>query len=411
MKRSTRTSFIIAALALQAAGGCAPNSSAAGSQSGSANGGSGNGRSSNGGVVGNGTGTAAGGDATTGGGATGAGGSAFMVTGRGGDSDGSTAACGVTLKPEDIMQYEPVGMFFMQDRSGSMVTGYPPPASPDSWDHSAAAVTAFVSDPASNGISVGLGSFPPLGSADPDCTTGTNCGTPIVPIAALPGNATPMITAMQTTAKPDNPLANTPTECGIRGMITQCEQWQAANNIKCVHVLVTDGTPTECDTTDANLIALVAGAKAKGYETFVLGLPGSNLQALDQLAQAGGTTAAIDVSAGVSAFVDALNKIRSNVSVGTTLPCQWKIPPPPSGQTFDPKMVNVSFTPQGGTSKDLGYVTQTDCSRATDAWYFDDANKPTEVLLCSQTCDMLKASTGAEIAVGFGCKRKDAMIR
>src|SRR5882672_1752516 len=189
MQRSTRTSFIIAALAFAAAGGCAPNSSSAGSPPG----GSGNGGSSNGGVAGSGGSPGAGGGSTTAGGTIGAAGDAFMVTARGGDSDGSAAACGVTLKPEQIIQYAPVGIFIMQDRSGSMVTGYPPPASPDSWNHSAAAVTAFVNDPASKGISVGLGSFPALGAAAPDCTTGTNCGTPIVPIAA--GSFTKAVTA------------------------------------------------------------------------------------------------------------------------------------------------------------------------------------------------------------------------
>ena len=136
MQRSTRTSFIIAALAFPVAGGCAPSDGSASESPFSGNGGS-----SNGGVGGA-AGPGAGGSTTAGGG-TGVGGDGFMVTGRGGDSDGSTTGCGVTLKPEQIIKYEPVGIFIMQDRSGSMVTGYPPPASPDSWDHSAAAVTAF----------------------------------------------------------------------------------------------------------------------------------------------------------------------------------------------------------------------------------------------------------------------------
>jgi hypothetical protein len=234
-----------------------------------------------------------------------------------------------------------------------------------------------------------------------------------VPIAALPGNANAMVTAMQTTAKPSDPTANTPTECGIRGMISQCQKWQSANNVTCVAVLVTDGTPTECDTNMANLVALVANAKTQGLSTFVIGLPGSNLQGLDQLAQAGGTNAAIDVSSGVDAFVAALNSIRSTVSTGSVLPCQWKIPlPPPAGQVFDPQKVNVSFTPQGGTTENFGYVAQADCARATtNAWYFDDPNKPTQVFLCPQSCDMLKASNNAQIAVNFGCKRQDAMIQ
>jgi hypothetical protein len=404
MRRSTRTYFIIAALAFPVAGACGPGTGSAGQPSASGTGGSGTGATGNGASPGVGGGSMIAGGGT----GTGSGGDGIVVTGLGGaDAGASSGACGITLKPEQIIK--PVGIFIMQDRSGSMVTGYPPPASPDSWNNSTAAVTAFVNDPSSDGISVGLGSFPALGSAPPDCSSGTNCGTPIVPIAALPGNASPMITAMQTTAKPDNPIANTPTECGIRGMISQCQQWQTANGITCVNLLVTDGTPTECNTNDANLVALVANAKAQGFSTFVIGLPGSNLQALNQLAQAGGTNAAIDVSAGVTAFVDALNKIRATVA--TALPCQWKIPPPPPGQTFDPQKVNISFTPKGGAAQDFGYVAQADCPRATNAWYFDDPNKPKEVLLCSQTCDLLKASAGAEVTVGFGCQRKNAPLR
>jgi hypothetical protein len=93
------------------------------------------------------------------------------------------------------------------------------------------------------------------------------------------------------------------------------------------------------------------------------------------------------------------------------LPCQWKIPPTPAGQQFDPQKVNVRFTPKGGSPQDFGYVAQADCSRASNAWYFDNPNQPTQVFVCPTTCDMLKASAGAEVDVSFGCATKQAPLR
>ena len=228
-----------------------------------------------------------------------------------------------------------------------MITGFPPPASPDGWKNSSAAINAFVQDPASAGISIGLGSFPAMSNPDCSsatmdcCTKGTGCETPIVPIAPLPQNAAAMISGMQT-ATPSNPIALTPTECGLRGMLSQCVSYKAAASMQCVAVLITDGTPTQCDGTAANLEKLVADGLVAGVTTFVIGLPGSNISALDGLARAGGTNAAIDVSGGSAAFIAALNKIRGSVStsistshqfsipttISTPLPCEWKIPPP-----------------------------------------------------------------------------------
>jgi hypothetical protein len=204
------------------------------------------------------------------------------------------------------------------------------------------------------------------------------------------------------------PLSLTPTECGLIGMITHCQDWQRQTGEQCVAILVTDGNPTLCNG-DVNALArIVADGKANGVTTFVIGLPGSNARVLDPLAQAGGSGASIDVSGGVAAFIAALNSIRGSVTIGTALPCQWKIPPPPAGGQFDPLKVNVQFTPQGGQPQNFGYVVQADCARASNAWYFDDANNPTQVLACPSTCATLEASVGAEVFVSFGCARAPA---
>jgi len=272
-----------------------------------------------------------------------------------------------------------------------------------------------------------MGEFPAGSGNTASCSDGADCGTPVVPIAPLPGNANAMIQAY-TSEKPSSPIALTPTECGLRGMINQCLQFmaQSQSGEQCVAILITDGTPTQCDTTQSDLVQIVADGHAKGVTTYTLGLQGADLNALNALAQAGGTTAALDVSGGAQAFISALNNIRQKVAVTTTsqqvtqtvlsspLPCQWGIPKAPGGTTFDKTKVNVEFTPPGATSPtQFGYVgTEADCAHATgDAWYYDDPNNPSKVLVCPNTCNgTLKNSAGASVDVVFGCNTIPAIV-
>jgi hypothetical protein len=355
------------------------------------------------------------GGAGAGSGNFGAGGDDIGIITQGSGASGAVVGdgtCGVIQKPEQIIQYSPIALYIMLDRSGSMITGFPE-GSAQSWQNSTNAINAFVTDPSSQSIDVGLGFFPTAPDNGWTCSDGTgsgsNCGTPVVEIGAV-SKTGPQLTNAMNSNQP-NPLNFTPTECGLMGMISHCEDWKKRTGEQCVAILVTDGNPTLCTADTAALSKIVSDGKANGVTTFVLGLPGSNASVLDPLAQAGGSSASIDVSGGVSAFVAALNTIRGKVSVGTALPCQWKIPPTPGGQQFDPQKVNVSFTPKGGPSQDFGHVAQADCSRASNAWYFDDPNQPTQVFVCPTTCDMLKASTGAEVDVSFGCATKQAPLR
>src|SRR5205823_4507198 len=107
------------------------------------------------------------------------------------------------------------------------------------------------------------GTFPVGAQNTFDCNTGGDCGMPVVPIASLPGNANAMSSAMQ--AQTPTGLAFTPTECALRGMINTCLQYHAMSPTgePCVAVLVTDGTPTQCNTDETALTAIIADGKAK----------------------------------------------------------------------------------------------------------------------------------------------------
>jgi hypothetical protein len=235
-------------------------------------------------------------------------------------------------------------------------------------------------------------------------------------MAALPQNAQPIVAGMQSATPPPpnfgTPPLFTPTECGLRGMIDQCKAFTAAAKLPCAAVLVTDGNPTECSQDTTVLSGVVAQGLTDGVKTFVIGLPGSNLATLDLLAQAGGTTKAIDVSGGTQAFITALNSIRTAVSIGTKLECEWTIPPPPKGQDFNKEKVNMTFTPKGGAPVDFGYVkSEADCAGATNAWHFDNEADPKKILVCPAACDLLKNSSGAGMDVEFGCDRRPAIIQ
>jgi hypothetical protein len=330
--------------------------------------------------------------------------------------DGGKGCPAIRQKPEVVTTYQPVALFVMQDRTGSMVSGVPSGCA-CSWMNSTTALNAFVNDPASAGLDVGLGFF---GGQDKTVCDGSDCGQAVVPIQPIAMAAQPIGSAMSSNAP--NPLNITPLECGLRGMVNVCLQYMSMSPIgeRCVAVLVTDGNtmdPTPCDANVANLVGIVTDGLNKGVKTFTLGLQGSDPNFLDQIAQAGGTMAHIDASGGVQAFVSALNMIRSSITIATPLPCQWRIPEPPAGSRFDPTKVNVDFTPPGGKPQSFGHVeSEADCARATgDAWYYDNSAKPadaTQVIACPNSCSgTLHNSIGAEVDVLFGCDTVPATVR
>jgi hypothetical protein len=105
-------------------------------------------------------------------------------------------------------------------------------------------------------------------------------------------------------------------------------------------------------------------------------------------------------------FAPVFKALAEAVITGSKLACEWAIPPPPLGQTFDPKLVNVIYTPDGQASRDLFNVpSPADCG-TQGGWFYDDNAKPTKVLACPSTCTEIQADLKAKIAVAFGCKTR-----
>jgi hypothetical protein len=89
------------------------------------------------------------------------------------------------------------------------------------------------------------------------------------------------------------------------------------------------------------------------------------------------------------------------------VPCQYGIPAPPAGKTFDKKKLNVSYTNGANAKEDFFSVgTPGECSDQTGSWYYDDNNNPTKVVICPQACGRIQADDRATMQIIFDCDTK-----
>ncbi|UQA60606.1 vWA domain-containing protein [Polyangium aurulentum] len=380
-----------------------------------------NGGSGNQGGSGN-SGSGVGGDAG-GIGLPGAGGS-----GNGGNSGSGGEACVSANKTAEL---RPLDIYVMLDQSGSMI-GYHDTSKYDNcteavqdggiipisrWKDVTAALNGFMKDPSSVGINVGLGFFPPYQAQLPGQTKCQDnmCDideyvSPEVPIASLPGNATPIASALDFTPCPCN---GTPMSAGLQGAVKYAQQRAAANpDHVVVVVLATDGEPKgDCSggSDDGENypapteVAKDAFTSSPSIPVYVIGV-GNLLSSLNAIAEAGGTGKAflMDGDQGTQdAFIKALNEIR-----GKALSCEIPIPPPPPGETLDPNKVNVVYKPSNG-SPEVTFTKAADpsiCDQVPGSWYYDDPAKPTQIILCPDACATITGDNAAQLDVGFGCE-------
>src|SRR4051812_8374517 len=257
-----------------------------------------------------------------------------------------TPTCGAeSAKAERL----PVDIFILQDRSMSMLMPAQLTSPTSKWDALKEALTQFLQSPGADGLGVGLGFFPPL-MAGQSCNAATYA-MPVVPIAALPASAMPILGALGATT----PAGSTPTRPALDGVIQYAQAWQAQNHRRVAIALATDGQPNQCQSTVVSVSASAAAAAGMGILTFVIGV-GPSLQNLDAIAQAGGTKMAFQVAAGTA---DQLVAAFKAIQMQATLACTFAVPAPPSGQALDPTRVNVRFSPTGDPTMavDLGMVT------------------------------------------------------
>jgi len=354
------------------------------------------------------------GDASTGGnggsgGPSGSGsGGSFTGSSSGPTTSGPISADAACASSVQKGEQQGLNAYMMLDYSGSMQMQ-------GKWTGVTSAITSFV-QMAPSGISVGMQYFGQP-NTDPDAGSilgiaiGDSCNpadyaNPTIEIAPLPGVASMITSSLSMHTMPNTA---TPTGPALQGAIDHATTWSMAHpNDVTIAILATDGDPSECGSANstASLLQQVETIAAAGVAqmpkilTFVIGV-GTETANLNGIAMAGGTGTAfiVDTSMDVSKqFLAALNKIR-----GAALGCQYKIPLPAAGGAVDFHQVNVQFTPGGGKPEVVPYVSdKSKCPASGDAWYYDNAAMPTQILLCTTTCGTVSA--GGEVDVLTGCQ-------
>ena len=300
-------------------------------------------------------------------------------------------------------ELQPVYLVFAFDVSGSMGQGdFPWHDRTLKWEPVVAATRAFFEDPASEGLSASLTVFPEREEAG-RCDQ-ASYEEPDVAMSALP-SAT--FGELLDDIGSETWRGGTPTLPMIRGVFEYVDGERIANPGRYALVMVTDGYPQGCDDQSIQSVVDVVAGQADTVPTYVIGVANPPLDGapdtvsdLGAIAEAGGTEDAFIVDTGnpqqtTRDFQDVVEEIR-----GRSLVCNLPIPDPPDGRVFDKQRVEVQYS--NDTDQTL-FSYDADCL-TENAWHYDDAQNPTSVVLCDDTCALVQADPRAKIAVNFACQ-------
>jgi hypothetical protein len=328
------------------------------------------------------------GGATTSGGA-GPGGAAPTSSTTGGGGAGGEGPCvpkGAKTALRDL------DMVLMVDRSGSM-TG-------PKFDVMRAELDQVANEPWAPGTSFALDYHPasaidicPVQLYDP----------PEVPLTPVPSSGAVISASLMMQFA----TGASPIQSVVAGALqyASTRQTQQPSHVV-VAVLMADTDPNACNGSYAEIVGLVQSALAmSGVRTFAVGFEGITIASLNAVAAAGGTGQAVDLTApgAMSMLHVELEAIRRRA-----VPCELDLPPTPDGVTFDPDAVFLGYTPGGmGPEEYPAHVANENACGQSPGWYWDDPVTRTKLVLCSATCDAIKADVAPALQVLFGCTELD----
>lgn len=107
--------------------------------------------------------------------------------------------------------------------------------------------------------------------------------------------------------------------------------------------------------------------------------------------------------AGQAGFADVIDELATAVIVGAELACEWALPPPPPGETFDKDQVNVTYTPGTGAPIDYGKLPPGVPCDDREGWYYDSEDAPSKITVCPRTCDGIRAAPDGRMDIALGC--------
>jgi hypothetical protein len=103
-------------------------------------------------------------------------------------------------------------------------------------------------------------------------------------------------------------------------------------------------------------------------------------------------------------FQPVFDELARGIVTGSQLACEWAIPAPGTGATFESNKVNVQVATTASLAPEtVFYVDSAGQCTPQGGWYYDNAVNPSRIFVCPSVCDTVKADTNAKIDILFGC--------
>lgn len=334
----------------------------------------------------------------------------------GSECSGGICACsGFQLEQETIGS--PLDIYFIFDRTASMgrdcdyVPGTAPPV-----DSKACFATYALPDYLINVEPQVNTRFAFQFMSYEDGCDGAPYSTPLVPLTELPVSADHQLIS-EISNENFRGGSGTQIEGALIG-ISHFTQAARTEGREMIGVLMTDGDPNGCNDDVDELAALISDHLSEtGIRTFVIGMNGATESNLEQLAVAGGAEPHEDFCGSVpapchywnvgdgagDAIADALQAIAKQAA---PFPCEYALADiePPDGSSLDLTTLNVQLVQDGQATLIGKAEDESKCPTDVPAWYYDDNDDPTALVLCQNACDLVtSAEMGATMNVVGGC--------
>lgn len=288
------------------------------------------------------------------------------------------------------------------DESGSMSTKVNETTGETRLDIVRDALRAFMQDPESAGIGLGLSYFGQMPLGETSCDP-ADYDELAVAFGALPEHADALLESLEA----QKPTGETPTGAAIRAAcdLALAHRKEAGAVVTSI-LLVTDGEPKaplsapECEPTltDAVLAAQECSERT-GLPIYVLGV-GPSLENLNQIAEAGGTDSAYlaDLD-NRDQVLDALQRIR----ISAQIPCGFEITPWGPETELDYQASTVAYVNAACSYTGIVRVdSAAGCDEDGSGYFFDNPEEPTRIDLCPATCAEVRTQ-GQQLFYSIGC--------
>jgi len=175
-----------------------------------------------------------------------------------------------------------------------------------------------------------------------------------------------------------------------------------------VLALLTDGAPNACHSSTGRVagIAKQGASEAPQVLTYVISLETGYLDALTQVARAGGTGSPIiiDKSGAAQQMVDALTTLRDNFEL-----CRFTVPPVLDAVALASDVtVSSQLSPDGEEVALPRVASAAECGG--QGFWVEPPLSPSRVQLCPASCATVHSNHASQVVVRAGCGRGGASI-